>query len=61
MVTNRTKIEAVLRYIVNARILRKEERYRIMAVQMGDLRGLLGIRIGRVPNTLIRERASCVE
>ena len=35
---------------------KKEERYRVRAVQMDNLRGLLGImRMDRVPNARIRE------
>ena len=47
---------AVLLYGSETRVWREKERSRIRAVQMDNLRGLLGIRrIERVSNTWIRD------
>ena len=55
-VLNETLLVPVLIYGSETMLWKKKERSRIMAVQMYNLRGLLGIkRMDRVPNARIRE------
>ena len=52
----KTLLVPVLMYVSETMLWKEKERSRIRAVQMDNLRGLLGIRrIYRVPNAWIRE------
>ena len=51
-----TLLVPVLMYGSEARLWKEKERSRVRAVQMNNLRGLLGIRkMDRIPNAQIRE------
>ena len=56
LVFHKTLIAHVLMYGNETMLWKEKERFRIMAVQIDNLRGLLGIRrMDRIPNTRIRE------
>ena len=56
LVLHETLLVPVIMYVYETMLWKKKERSRIRAVQMDNLRELLGIRrINRVPNARIRE------
>ena len=56
LVLHETLLVPFLRYGSETMLWREKERFRIRAVQMDNLRGLLGImRMDRVPNARIRD------
>ena len=54
-VLHETLLVPVLMYCSETMIWKEKELSRIRAIQMDNLRGLLGIRVDKVPNTRIRE------
>ena len=52
-----TLLVPVLMYGSETMLSEEEERSRIRAVEMDNLRGLLGTRMDRIPNARIRERS----